>query len=99
MTTTVSSVVTSGPGITNGNGDLNIGHIVTLTVNMSAAVTVAGGPPSLSLNDLGFAYYDAAHSTSTALAFNYTVADGQNTADLAVIAFNLSGATIKDQGG
>src|SRR5258705_8084663 len=44
----VASVVTSGPGIDgSGNGDLNAGHVVTLTVNMSEAVTVAGGTPTL----------------------------------------------------
>jgi hypothetical protein len=96
MATTVTSIVASGIGITNGNGDLNAGHTVTLTVNTSEAVTVAGGVPTLSLNDLGTAVYAAAHSTATALAFNYTVATGQNTADLAVTAVNLNGATIKD---
>ena len=91
MTATISSVVTSGSGITNGNGHLNAGHTVTLTVNTSAAVTVAGGVPTLSLNDLGTAVYDAAHSTTTALVFDYTVATGQNTDDLAVTAINLNG--------
>ena len=37
---TVSSVATSGTGITAGSGDLNAGNVVTLTVNMSEAVTV-----------------------------------------------------------
>ena len=41
---TVPSVVTSGSGIDGGgNGDLNAGHVVTLTVAMSEVVTVAGG--------------------------------------------------------
>src|SRR6516162_3581355 len=49
---TVSSVVASGPGITNGNGDLNAGKVVTLTVAFSEAVTVntSGGTPTLALN-------------------------------------------------
>src|SRR6185295_4018647 len=43
----VTSVVTFGPGIDgSGNGDLNAGHVVTFTVNMSEAVTVAGGTPT-----------------------------------------------------
>ena len=42
---TVSSVVASGTGITAGAGDLGTGSIVTLTVNLSSAVTVAGGTP------------------------------------------------------
>jgi VCBS repeat-containing protein len=94
--TSVTSVVTSGPGIIDGTGDLNAGHVVTFTVSTSAAVTVAGGVPTLSLNDAGIAIYDALHSTSTALAFSYIVQTGQNIADLAVAAFNLNGATIRD---
>jgi hypothetical protein len=44
---TVSSVVASGGGITNGNGNLNAGKVVTLTVAFSEAVTVdtSGGTP------------------------------------------------------
>ena len=54
----VTSVTTSGPGIDgSGNGDLNAGHVVTLTVNLSEAVTVAGGTPTLSLNNGGTASY------------------------------------------
>jgi VCBS repeat-containing protein len=94
--TSVTSVVTSGPGIIDGTGDLNAGHLVTFTVNTSAAVTVAGGVPTLSLNDAGIAIYDALHSTSTALAFSYIVQTGQSIADLAVSAFNRNGATIQD---
>ena len=53
---TVPSVVTSGSGIDGGgNGDLNAGHVVTLTVAMSEVVTVAGGVPTLSLNNGGTA--------------------------------------------
>ena len=44
---TVSSVTASGGGITNGSGDLDAGQVVTLTVNLSEAVTVAGGTPTL----------------------------------------------------
>ena len=48
---TVSSVVAPGAGITNGNGNLNAGKVVTLTVAFSAAVTVntSGGTPTLAL--------------------------------------------------
>src|SRR4029077_6282729 len=50
---TVSSIVASGGGITNGNGNLNAGKVVTLTVAFSEAVTVntSGGTPTLALND------------------------------------------------
>ena len=52
---TVPSVVASGSGIDgSGNGDLNAGHVVTLTINMSEVVTVAGGVPTLSLNNGGY---------------------------------------------
>ena len=94
---TVSSIATSGAAITNGNGDLNAGKVVTLTVSFSEVVTVnmAGGSPTLTLNDGGTATYTGGSGTK-ALAFSYTVAAGQNTSDLVVSAFNLSGATIFD---
>jgi hypothetical protein len=94
----VPSVVASGSGITNGAGDLNAGHVVTLTVNLSEAVTVAGGTPTLALNDGGTATYTGG-SGSNALTFSYTVAAGQNTADLAVTAVNLNSATVADAAG
>ena len=79
-----------------GNGDLNAGNVVTLTVNLSEAVTVAGGTPTLTLNDGGTATYTGGSGTN-ALTFSYTVAAGQNTADLAVTAVNLNAATVKDR--
>jgi hypothetical protein len=92
----VSSITTSGTGITGGNGDLNAGKTTTLTVNFSAPVTVntAGGSPTLTLNDSGTATYVG--GSGSALTFSYTVAAGQNTSDLIVSSLNLSGATIKD---
>ncbi|MCP3381000.1 alkaline phosphatase family protein [Bradyrhizobium sp. CCGUVB4N] len=98
--TTVASIAASGTGITSGVGDLNAGKVVTLTVTFSAAVTVntSGGTPSLALNDGGSASYTGG-SGSTALTFSYTVAAGQNTADLIISALNLNGATIADGSG
>src|SRR5205823_311787 len=49
---TVSSVVASGTGITSGAGVLGVGSVVTLTVNLSEAVTVAAFTTPLS-SDLG----------------------------------------------
>jgi hypothetical protein len=95
---TVSSVVAAGAGITNGTGDLNAGHVVTLTGNLNEAVTVAGGTPTLTLNDGGTATYTGGSGTN-ALTFSYTVAAGQNTADLAVTAVNLNSATVTDAAG
>ena len=92
-TPTVSSI-TESPS----SGDLDAGHVVTLTLNMSEAVTVVGGAPTLALNDGGTATY-AGGSGTTALTFSYTVAAGQNTAALAATAINLNGATIADGAG
>jgi hypothetical protein len=80
---TVSSVVATGTGITAGAGDLAAGSVVTLTVNMSEAVTVA--TPTLTLNDGGVASYTGGTGTN-ALTFSYTVGAGQNTSDLTVSA-------------
>ncbi|MGB8043484.1 MAG: calcium-binding protein, partial [Pseudolabrys sp.] len=97
--TTVSSVETSGAGIDGGgNGDLNAGHVVTLTVAMSEVVTVAGGIPTLSLNNGGTASYSGGSGSNT-LTFSYTVGAGQDTSDLAVTSFNLNGATVSDPAG
>ena len=80
------------------SGDLNAGKTVTLTLNLSEAVTVAGGTPTLTLNDGGTATYTGGSGTN-ALTFSYTVAAGQNTADLAATAVNLNSATITDGAG
>src|SRR6266851_1081236 len=94
---TVASITTSGAGITNGNGDLNAGKTVSLSVNVSKAVTVdtTNGTPTLTLNDGGNARFTGG-SGSTALTFTYVVAAGQNTPDLVVSSLNLNGATIQD---
>ena len=97
-TPTVTSVVASGAGITAGTGDIPAGTVVTLTLNLSEAVTVTGGVPKLTLNNGGTATY-AGGSGSNALTFTYTVAAGQNTADLAVTAFNAGTATITNGAG
>ena len=94
----VSSVVASGTGISSGNGDLNAGKTVTFTLSLSEAVTVAGGTPTLSLNDGGSAAYMGGSGTN-ALSFSYTVGVGQNTPDLTVTAVNLNSATISDGSG
>ena len=61
-------------------------------------MTVAGGTPTLTLNDGGTATYTSGSGTN-ALTFSYTVGAGQNTADLAVTAVNLNAATITDGAG
>jgi hypothetical protein len=96
----VQSVTASGPGITDGSGDLNAGHTVTLTLNTNEAIDIdtTNGTPTLSLNDGGTATYSGG-SGSNALTFQYTVAAGENTADLAVTGFQLNGATAEDANG
>ena len=46
-TPTVTSVVASGAGITAGTGDIPAGTVVTLTLNLSEAVTLTGGVPEV----------------------------------------------------
>ena len=91
---TVTSLVASP-----AKAALNTGKTVALTLNFSEPVTVAGGQPTLTLNDRGTATY-VSGSGSKALTFNYTVAAGQNIASLAAARVTLaSGATIKDSAG
>jgi hypothetical protein len=101
-TGTSSSPPPSGPAVSSivespSSGTLGAGQTVTLTLDMSKNVTVstASGKPTLTLNDGGTATYKSGSGTS-ALIFTYTVAAGQNTADLAVTKVNLNGATIQD---
>ena len=53
---TVSSVVASGAGITNGNGNLNAGKVVTLTVAFSEAVTVNTSTGNEGVRDVGVTF-------------------------------------------
>src|SRR5262249_18665130 len=80
---TVPSVAASGSGIDGaGNGDLNAGHVVTLTVSMSEVVTVAGGVPTLSLNNCGGATYNG-RSLTNAVSLRFTGGACEDTSDLA----------------
>ena len=92
-TPTISSLVQSP-----ASGDLDAGKTVTLTLNLSEAVTVAGGAPTLTLNDGGIATY-VSGSGSSALTFSYAVGAGQNTAGLTATAVNLNSASISDGAG
>jgi hypothetical protein len=79
------------------SGNPGAGHLVTIKLDLSMPVTIAGGMPSLTLNDGGVATYDAAASNSTTLAFDYTVGNNDQTSNLAVVAINEpAGATITD---
>jgi len=97
LTMTVDTVAPTVTSVTYpvGDGTLMAGETVILTVNFSENVTVSG-IPTLSLNDGATATFTGGSGTS-ALTFSYTVAGGENTADLAVTAFNLlAGATVRD---
>jgi hypothetical protein len=96
----VLSVTTSGAGISAGTGDLDAGHVVTLTLNTNEAINIDTtlGTPTLTLSDGATASYTGG-SGSNALNFQYTVAAGENAADLAVTAFHLNGATADDANG
>ncbi|WP_200911945.1 SprB repeat-containing protein, partial [Pedobacter sp. Hv1] len=92
---TISSV-----NSTSTNGTYIIGNTIPITINLSEAVTVTG-TPTLSLNSGGTASYSSG-SGSSALVFNYTIATGQDIADLdqaSTSALSLNGGTIKDAAG
>jgi hypothetical protein len=59
---------------------------------------VAGGVPTLTLNNGGSAIY-ANGSGTNALTFVYTGATGENTPSLAVTGFNVNSATVQDVSG
>lgn len=88
-------VISSVTAATTGNAtDLNVGKVVTITVNFTLAVDVTG-TPELQLNDNEVATYQSG-SGGTALTFSYTVLAGDNSADLQVQSLLLNGGTIKD---
>ena len=68
-------------------------------MSTSQGTTIAGGTPKLTLNNGGVATYDPTASTPTNLVFKYTVAPGQDTADLSVTGLDLAGATITNTAG
>ena len=80
------------------SGVLELTDSATLTLDMSTAVTVSGGTPTLSLNSGGTATYTSGSGTN-ALVFNYTVGSGQSASDLAATSVNLNGATIANVNG
>jgi hypothetical protein len=81
----------------SGGTDLNHGHVVTFTLATSENVTVTGAP-ELQLSDGEFATYSSGASTATALAFSYTVAAGDNSADLHVAGTNPNGGLVLNGG-
>ena len=92
---TVQNVVFNAP-----SSDVDTGGLITITLDVSEAVTVdtANGSPTLGLNDGGTATFDAGNSTPTELVFDYTVLGGQSTTSLTTSALgvSLNGASIED---
>jgi hypothetical protein len=84
---------------TPSGGDLNAGKNVSITLDFSAAVNVAGGTPTLTLNDGGTATYSSG-SGSAGLTFTYTVGTHDlNVTSLAAIAIHPNNAAISDATG
>jgi hypothetical protein len=102
---TVSTVaISSATGIQAST--LNAGDVVSVTVTLSEATTVAttGGTPQLALNIDGTTVQAAyaSGSGSTALVFNYTVLAGQtdpNGISIAANSLSLNGGTLLDAAG
>ena len=97
---TIDTIVPTITAITSSlaNSSYAIGQVVPITITFSENVNVTG-TPILALNSGGNATYASGSGTNT-LTFNYTVAAGQNTADLDYASINaLSGGTIKDAAG
>jgi hypothetical protein len=85
--------------ISPASGVEGVGKSVVLALTLTGAVTVAGSPV-LTLNDGGAAVFNAAKSTSTSLAFDYTVGSADtDVASLAVTQVNLNGGTIRGSSG
>jgi hypothetical protein len=87
--------VVAGPA----NGVFGAGATIFLTLDMSEAVTVTGGTPSVSLGNGASAVYVTGSGT-TGLTFRYTVGiSDADTAALSVTRLNLNGATIANGSG
>jgi hypothetical protein len=91
----VTNVTSSAP-----DGTYGVGAVIPIQVTFSEPVIVTGSP-RLNTNTNVLASYASGSGTAT-LTFNYTVAQGQATADLnygATSALSLGGGTIKDAAG
>jgi hypothetical protein len=109
FSSTINAVTTGGqqasatPTVTSvadspNNGVADIGQNVTITVNLSEAVTVSGAP-TLTLNDGGVAVYSGG-SGSSVLTFTYLVLPtNTSVSSLTVTTVNLNGGSIQDASG
>jgi hypothetical protein len=109
FSSTISAVTTGGEQseaapiltslVASPNSDVaNVGQVVTLTVNLSEAVTVSG-TPTLTLNDGGTAVFSGGSGTN-ALTFSYMVLPTDTSvSSLTVTTVNLNGGSIQDANG
>jgi len=93
----------TGVSASTADGAYGSGATITIVVDFSTAVVVdtSGGTPALALDNGGSAIYIGGSGSNT-LTFSYTVAAGQNSADLdygSSGALALNAATIRDAGG
>lgn len=81
-----------------GPGNVDANATIALVITLSTSVTVAGGVPTLLLNDGALAGYDAALSdpSSGRLVFVDTVGNSDATPDLEVNGISLNGASVLD---
>lgn len=78
---------------------INAGKTITISLGVNEPVIVTG-TPTLALSDGGVATFDATKSTARSLAFNYTVAAGDNARDLMITGVQLgSGDSVTDLAG
>jgi hypothetical protein len=98
VTPTVTNVTS-----TKADGTYGVGTSIPVTVTFSASVTVTGTPQlKLATGGAGTAVNYTSGSPGTVLTFNYTVAAGNNAADLDYVDINslaLNGGTIKATAG
>lgn len=86
------------------NTTAHAGNTIVFTVVANEGLTVAGGTPTLVLNDGGIATYDATATAAlgdpTRLLFSYTVGASDKTVPtLAIVGGYLNGATVTDARG
>lgn len=84
--------------ISPASGNVATGSTITTTLHMDTAWTITGGTPTMTLNSGGMATYASGSGTAT-LAFSNTVGSTDHANPLAITAFNLNGAAIKDSFG
>src|SRR5262249_44110439 len=85
-------------GSPTADGTYGVGTSIAITVQFNRAVSVTG-TPLLALNSGGTATYSPSGNGTNTLTFAYTVAAGENAADLDYLstsALTLNGGTIRD---